>query len=727
MKKIIFKIILYLFIFLFFATLEKEVMITGFGIGFLYALIYCKEKPYITIPTYLIPFTVVSFSFPYLLYLYLSVFPAVVIYILLYLFNKKLKLWAELLFVLSSQIIKFFLYNQYVLQVVGCLISVLFFYGCVVITYAITVRGLRYKFSHLENALSMVFFSVVGAGGYLFTPFDLSLFYIIPILIILFGSAVIGKERSALVCLFYGIGASIVSVSFVPVGYCSVLFISFYLFSFNKYAGAAFMVGSFVATRYYMDKIKIFEVITVLLCALLVLIPDKFIPSLYKEEEKITSKTIINKDRRIIERKITKVAEAYDTIGSILKKEENVIPKEEEIIKYVQTGFCQSCKKKEVCREISGLRQLVTAALDNGKASPMDISRSLSEKCVRLPKLIPEVNTAVKKYRNSVEAQQGIRQGKTMVLTEIEGTRDILQQLSKLIGITIENDKLTEKKIRERLGYANVIAHDIFIYGGEKEELVVVLRKQDADKGQVKTILSDVMGVELTETDRQEEMGTVSITFERAPSFGILYGEAVCSAQRECGDNRRVIKLSHDKIMFVLSDGMGTGEDAQKTSVESIQLIESFYLAGFDHKTVFGSATKLLGLRKKENFSAIDIVVCDVQKGTIDFIKQGGRESYLISDGNLEMIEGETLPIGIIEDTAPQILHRKMKGGDYVIMVSDGVADRINQNKMRELLSLVRSGNPQVIADTIIEEGAKMPGQKDDMTAIVIRVVKNRK
>ena len=178
--------------------------------------------------------------------------------------------------------------------------------------------------------------------------------------------------------------------------------------------------------------------------------------------------------------------------------------------------------------------------------------------------------------------------------------------------------------------------------------------------------------------------------------------------------------------MFVLSDGMGTGTQAEKTAETAAHLIESFYKAGFDHKTVFGCASRLLSLRKNEDFSALDIMVADTRNGEFDFIKQGGRESYIISDGAMETIDGGTLPLGIIEDAEPLVVHKKLKGGDFIIMISDGVADRLSYADMTELLAHVKSLNPQIIADAITFEAHNRPGKADDMTAIVVRVVRNR-
>lgn len=734
MKKNIFLFLYSSVIFLFLVFVENKFSVTGFCVGFLYAMIFCKKNPVVIFIPYLTLSAVFNFTLASLFYLSLSVLPAIVLCVFHFFFYKKYKLWVTLLSVIVSQTIKFILYKTYILQIAGCVIAAVFFYVCVVFLYPILVRGSEFDLSFSQRSALLVFCIAIGAGAYAIDLLPFSLYYPLLVCFLIIGSYY-DKEKMLSASVAFGLGASFISASFMPLGLSMVLSFSYYVFSsVHRITGGVFMLIAYVGVVYYFKKEMIFfDVLPVATGTLLVFIPPKVFSFMtaYKQSKngKFALRTIINRDREMLRRKLEKVSEAFDTVQKILSEEENAFPREEEIAKRIKTVCCERCTKKNVCGDTIdfGMKNLVAAALDNGKATTLDIGTSLSERCVKLPKMLYSVNEAVAAYKKLSQNRSGLAQGKEMVIAELSGTADILGTMASEIRTGFGFDTVKEARIKELLGYAGILVSDVAIYGSGNEGVTLVVRKKDAGKKEIKEVLSSVVGEELTESEKTDGVGgTVNLTFRQAPSYGLLYGESSFSAQGECGDSRQTVKLSYDKIMFILSDGMGTGAAAEETADSAVKLIKSFYLAGFDHKTVFGCVAKLLSLRKKEDFSALDVVICDTQTGEFDFIKQGGRESYVVSGGNVEVIEGCSLPLGIIEESEPQVVHRRMRGGDTVIVISDGIADRLNYNDVTELLSEIKTTNPQVIAEKVTAAAAQKEGNKDDMTAIVIRVVKNR-
>ena len=733
MKSYLIKFFSYSLIFLFLIAGESKTAVTGTSVGFLYALLFCKEKPIF----YFVPYVLFSVLFfqnlAFILYLSLSIFPAVVLLIIRYLLKKKYKLWVTLLCCTVSQISKFFLFEDYITTIVGCAASAVIFYFSVVFLFPILIRKIRYEFSKKEWSSLLFFIGLIGAGANCFSLFKISFFYPVAVALICIGSCY-DREKSVFACLCYGLGGSIMSLSFYPVGYCGIMAICFYLTSpLHRITGGVLSYATFIGANYLFEKeIPFWTLIITAVVFLTVLIPERLF-SFGKIQDgyrgKFALRTIVNRDREEIGKKLSNVADAFETVKEILIEEEDAHSEKEEIAQKITEEFCSNCSRKKTCdqKTTEELRGVVAAALDNGKASLLDAGLPLGERCIKLPKFISAADEAAENYRKIKEKNIGIAQGKEMVIAELSGISDFVRMIASDIKTGFGFDTATENRIREELRYAGIIASDVAIYGNGRERVTLTIGKKDADKKSVVAAISSVMGEEMTEKERKEIVGgMVNVEYGRAPAYGLLFGEASVSKESECGDSRQVVKLSREKIMFILSDGMGTGKTAEMTADCSVRLIKAFYLAGFDHKTVFGCVAKMLSLRRREDFSALDVVVADTRNADFDFIKQGGRESYLISKGNLEVIEGCSLPLGIIEETKPQIVHKRLKGGDIVVLISDGIADRLSYADMTELFGAIRSINPQVIADEIVRAAKQKEGKEDDMTAIVIRVVKNQ-
>lgn len=173
---------------------------------------------------------------------------------------------------------------------------------------------------------------------------------------------------------------------------------------------------------------------------------------------------------------------------------------------------------------------------------------------------------------------------------------------------------------------------------------------------------------------------------------------------------------------------MGSGERAAGESRAVVSLMEDFYGAGFEDSVIINSVNKLMILgNSEEMFSTIDLAMIDMQSGVLNCTKIGAPHSYLIRGNVVRKIGAGSLPFGILEEMLPAVYRAELEVGDVIVMFSDGVADAENEEEILrgQLVSMITGKNVQEAAENLLALAvAARGGKKDDMTAIVTRVVR---
>ncbi|MGN1096870.1 MAG: SpoIIE family protein phosphatase, partial [Christensenellales bacterium] len=184
-----------------------------------------------------------------------------------------------------------------------------------------------------------------------------------------------------------------------------------------------------------------------------------------------------------------------------------------------------------------------------------------------------------------------------------------------------------------------------------------------------------------------------------------------------------LVKLDCGKIMVALSDGMGQGFSAHEASSDTITLVENFYKAGLKSELILPLVNRLLTLKDADDYSTLDIGVIDLNSGFLDVIKLGSSPTFIMSNGNLVKIDSNALPIGILDRINPTTQTVKLSPYELVVMITDGIADALGEEKLAEILCNEKSFNPQALCDRIMD-AAQSQGLNDDATAIAFRIAR---
>lgn len=193
------------------------------------------------------------------------------------------------------------------------------------------------------------------------------------------------------------------------------------------------------------------------------------------------------------------------------------------------------------------------------------------------------------------------------------------------------------------------------------------------------------------------------------------------------GDTFLMTALPGGKEGVVLSDGMGSGEEAFRESAMVVEMMEELLTAGFPIKMAVQMLNTALVMGREEvYFSTVDMCVFDLYEGSCELLKAGASTTFIRYEDRIEKITSATLPIGVIQNIEIDCVYRKLHDGDFVIMVTDGVMDALPVGEQESLLGTFIRGtgsqNPKEMAHYILEQVLEWTGEApmDDMTVIVI-------
>ncbi len=199
------------------------------------------------------------------------------------------------------------------------------------------------------------------------------------------------------------------------------------------------------------------------------------------------------------------------------------------------------------------------------------------------------------------------------------------------------------------------------------------------------------------------------------------------------GDTTLKMKLQDGKQLIAISDGMGSGPNARKSSKIAIQMLKRLLISGFNKETSLDMINSSMCLNSEDDsYATLDIAIFDLYEGNVEFIKNGASPTYIKDRRHVDIIKNITLPAGILNNIELKISDRDIAENEILVMCSDGIAESNAEYENKELwlkylLEQMETENVQKMADIILAEAIDnnygIP--KDDMTVIVCKIEKN--
>lgn len=730
-------------------------IIYPFAFGALFALAWANQKVWLLVPSYIGAGVLFDWSLENAICLLVTVFCLIVPYFAHVLAKKNMRKWEIAIFALVSQISRVvfdILGGQNPIAIVaGVILGMLFMLACVNVLEAVIIRGFTNKLTPLELICLLSCLAVICSGLCVLDILSFSLLKLFMCLMILTFSFCSTPLLTLLVAAVGGIGSLLATGNatlFCPFelwALVALLFKKRYRILSAVGVMAVEALSGWALFLYGAYDIMGFLPVAIASVAFLCL-PKKFCEDLSLifnfSKDRLAMKNVVNRDREILHRRLGNLSEVFDDMNVIYRKMVKSTMTFEDVQSVLEqelmSKICSFCPERNHCHRTHAestkevFDELIKIAYDRGKATVLDIPSFLTSRCKQSSAILGSINALTSQYKKYMSMSHDIDTSKILIAEQLQGVSKIMGDLSREVEENVSFDSVRENKILDEMTYNNIICIDAVVFERDVHtvEVSVVVRSEDSERLKIASVVGKVCGCKMSIVDAFPSVrpGFTVVNLRIAPKIDCLFGvsQHTKNGSNISGDTYSVVKLDGQRLLFAISDGMGSGEKAESASELSISLVENFYKAGFDNDLILSTVNKLLNLHKEEIFSALDIMILDEKSALADFIKMGSPKSYILSEDECRTVEAGALPMGIVDEGKPLIKKNVLSAKELVVMVSDGVSDSFGDDEaLKNCIKSIKTKNAQEFADELISRALSCNNgyAVDDMTVLVVKTL----
>ena len=636
----------------------------------------------------------------------------------------------------------YFTDNAYIIKAVAAIAVMLFTYFACRSVYALLFRLYRCKLRTDELLCLSVLFVACGVGA--FNLVGLEIYLCLGVGLTAFAVRLARSPAAVIFGCLLGVPCAIVAAdfnfltAFVILSVLSLLFI-------NAGKVAPCLVCLILSGTYFYFigwfsqgiGLGIARGLLLFCCCMAALTPtDRQLENMRDllEVKKVLPRAREERFTEYVADRLFRTSEVFREIESAftsLDDSVDVIAIKQRIFSETKRAMCDKCAKKATCartRVYRGFAMLIDAGCAKGKISLVDLPAEVTANCSDVTMLIDILNRQLYDFRKMAIEAENAHNGRKLLAGQARGVAEVLKARAVELNKGREDCSALEKEVMEKLAQRGISCPEIRIWGGKMREISVTI-VGNTRVAAVKQCIEQTIETKLLLKDKiNYDAGKCAYIFVQPPKYDAAFGVAyaVKDGEQLSGDTHSVIKINEQSFLMVLSDGMGSGEYAQRVSSTAISLIEAFYRAEMPAEIVLDTINKLLCFNRDERFTCIDIAAIELDTLVASFIKIGSPAGIIVRKGEIKVLESHSLPLGILDNLHPATCLENLKCDDIVVFMSDGITSSFSTpQELYEYLQTLKPLNPQALADKILAEAkSRVSGTPDDMTVLCVRLFK---
>lgn len=426
----------------------------------------------------------------------------------------------------------------------------------------------------------------------------------------------------------------------------------------------------------------------------------------------------------------------YDTVRKSLEEStnDNDVAR---IFDRAADSVCSRCKNKNKCwtesymDTLSIMNDVTPLMLENGRLSPDDLPQRFREICPSVYAFTAAVNSELRGLMYRRQYRSRLSENRTAAYGQYSDMAQIIESVADELSSAGGADPLAERRLARFLRETDVDA-ETSVFRDRSGRLRAVI-----ESGRLTPLirderylekLSSVLGVRLCRPDVSTVKSAGRLTLMEAEPLTVSVGIATTKKRGETvnGDRGTYFKTEQGVLCVILSDGMGSGEEAARESIAVVRILESFLRAGVEPNAAMKVLNSVMLLKNGDEwgFATVDLMCIDLFSGETSFYKYGAAPSYIKYGGSIKRIRGKSMAVGLSagEGSAPDVVRMKLKPGSIAVIASDGVMVQEDDRWLRNLLSNWKEGGSKQLAAETMTAAVKQYGRSDDMTVLTVFV-----
>ena len=426
---------------------------------------------------------------------------------------------------------------------------------------------------------------------------------------------------------------------------------------------------------------------------------------------------------------------------ALSQPKQKLITEEVGVLEQEVTGkLCASCDACAICwnenrmRSLGGIRALLHAVMNHSTREEL-LMAPYVENCHRYEGMVEEALQAFGRLELNQAWCNRLRENRYVIAQQLDAMAGLVEEWAKTRTNIDVKSKVNLSNIIFHVQEKGLIVEDLHIY--EEDDRVCVEGYVSCKwNGGIPT-KNYVFAVEKA-LHKSMRMGKDTKTIlTQEPAFVSLYEDTkyyglqgIATEKKTgsfiSGDSFSFFAMDDGVYHIALSDGMGSGVQANQESEMVVDLLQKFIEAGFRKEIAIKLMNSAMVLQGEENtFSTLDYATIDLYSGKLELIKIGGATTFIKRGEKVETISDGTLPAGADAHMEVKSVKKQLGNGDFLVMVTDGVIEYLQVRNPKEtlvdIISTVQTDNAGVLAEKILEQVLiRMGGHAmDDMTVLV--------